>query len=99
MRAAGLLIDVSSAAGALSVSYTAAGGAPAVAITPSPASLDRRTDRRGRTGTGCGGHLAGARCLAPGAVLLLSVRNIAWIVAFAALVVALWQRPVELART
>ncbi|HLZ24829.1 MAG TPA: glycosyltransferase family 87 protein [Ktedonobacterales bacterium] len=37
--------------------------------------------------------------LAPGAVLLLSVRNIAWIVAFAALVVALWQRPVELART
>ncbi|MGH2517653.1 MAG: hypothetical protein ACRDHP_18540, partial [Ktedonobacterales bacterium] len=37
--------------------------------------------------------------LAPGAVLLLSVRNIAWVVAFAALIVALWQWPVELART
>jgi hypothetical protein len=29
--------------------------------------------------------------LMPGAILLLSVRNIAWIVAFAALLVALWQ--------
>ena len=35
--------------------------------------------------------------LAPGAVFLLSVRNIAWIVAFAALVMALWHWPSETA--
>ena len=34
--------------------------------------------------------------LVPWAVLILTVRNIAWILAFTALVVALWQWPVEL---
>lgn len=36
--------------------------------------------------------------LAPWAVLILSLRNIAWVVAFALLVVTLWQWPVELAQ-
>lgn len=35
--------------------------------------------------------------LAPWAVMLLSLRNIAWVVAFALLIVTLWQWPVELA--
>lgn len=37
--------------------------------------------------------------LAPWAVLLLSLRNIVWVVAFALLAMALWQWPVELAQT